>query len=295
MTISNSFIKGLVALIIGASLLGLSAIFVKFSDSSPSTTAFYRALLALPFLYIWILIDKKQVSNWNMPENNIFKYFLFAGLFFALDMSIWNWSIQFTSVAHATLMANTAPIFVTFLGYIFFKEHIKPLFLLALSLAILGVVIVVQSGSGNNESRLFGDSLGLIAAIFYAGYIVSIKQLTRFISPAQILFYATLVTALFLLPLAIFESDEFLPASNRQWLLLIGYAFVSQTLAQGLITYGISKLTAHLSSLTLLVQPIAAAFYGWLLLGESLVLFQILGGLLVLFAIYLASIKANPS
>jgi len=65
--------------------------------------------------------------------------------------------------------------------------------------------------------------------------------------------------------------------------------FFSQTIAQGFITSGISKVSAHLSSLVLLMQPVAAAFYGWLLLEEMLSLIQILGGLIVLIAIYMAS------
>jgi drug/metabolite transporter (DMT)-like permease len=69
----------------------------------------------------------------------------------------------------------------------------------------------------------------------------------------------------------------------------LAYAFVSQALAQGFITFGISRLSAHLSSLTLLIQPVAAAIYGWLLLSEALNLWQGLGGLIVLLGIYLAT------
>ena len=68
---------------------------------------------------------------------------------------------------------------------------------------------------------------------------------------------------------------------------------MSQYLAQGLITFGISKLSAHLSSLTLLIQPDAAAIYGWLLLSETLNLWQALGGLIVLLGIYLATKEEN--
>ena len=63
----------------------------------------------------------------------------------------------------------------------------------------------------------------------------------------------------------------------------------SQTIAQGMITYGISKISAHLSSLVLLIQALAAALYGWLLLSESILPFQAIGGFIVLVAIYLAA------
>ena len=90
-------------------------------------------------------------------------------------------------------------------------------------------------------------------------------------------------------PVGLIESESLFPSSYQGWLVLFAYAFVSQSLAQGLITFGISKLSAHLSSLTLLIQPVAAAIYGWLLLSETLNLWQALGGLIVLLGIYLAT------
>jgi drug/metabolite transporter (DMT)-like permease len=76
-------------------------------------------------------------------------------------------------------------------------------------------------------------------------------------------------------------------------MVLIAYAVISQTLASGLITYGISKISAHLSSLVLLIQPIAAAVFGWLILSEAISLLQGFGGVIVLVAIYLATTKDN--
>ena len=290
---SKSIYIGLFSLFLGAVLLGSSAIFVRFSETSPSLTAFYRALLALPFLLIWVLGSKNNlpVKSYLTKDNLVF--LLLAGVFFGSDMAIWNWSISFTSVAHATLMANTAPIFVTFIAFFFLRQKIETSFFSALFLAFMGVSIVVLAGSGSDSSRLLGDSLGLIAAIFYAAYILAIKKLTNSIPPAHTLFFATLFTALFLFPIGFLEADAFFPSSQRGWLVLLAYALVSQALAQGLITFGISRLSAHLSSLTLLIQPVAAAIYGWLLLSESINLWQGVGGVIVLFGIYLATKEQN--
>ena len=290
---SKSFYIGLLALFLGAALLGTSAIFVRFSETSPSLTAFYRALLALPFLLIWVLGSKNDVPIKNYLTRDNLVVLVLAGVFFGSDMAVWNWSITFTSVAHATLMANTAPIFVTLVSFFFLKEKIKPSFFRALLLAFTGVSIVILSGSGSDSSRLLGDSLGLIAAIFYAAYILAIKKLTDSIPPAHTLFFATLFTAVFLFPVGFIEADSFFPNTQKGWLVLLAYALVSQALAQGLITFGISRLSAHLSSLTLLIQPVAAAIYGWFLLSESINLWQALGGATVLFAIYLASKEQN--
>ena len=286
---TNDKLKGLGSLFIGSALLGLSAIFVRYSDSSPSLIAFYRVFLALPFLYLWVLMEGKGISLRLLSNKNTFLLILLSGFCFAVDMSFWNWSISFTSVANATLMANTAPIFVSFIGLIFLRHKIKPEFFLILLSAMIGVSLVILSGSENNSPKVFGDFLGILAAIFYAGYILGIKSLTINFSPAQTLFLATLMTSIILIPISLFETRELIPKNAQEWSVLFAYALLSQTIAQGLITYGISKITAHLSSLLLLIQPLAAAFYGWLLLNEAITTLQAFGGLVVLGSIYVAA------
>jgi len=290
---SKSIYIALLSIFLGAALLGSSAIFVRLSETSPSLTAFYRALLALPFLLIWVLGSKNNISLKKCLTKDNLLIFLLAGVFFGSDMAVWNWSISFTSVAHATLMANTAPIFITLVSFFFLGQKIDSSFFGALVLAFIGVSIVILSGSGSDSSRLLGDFMGLVAAIFYAAYILVIKKITNTIPPAHTLFFATLFTSVFLFPVGVIEADSFFPSTQKGWLVLLAYAFISQALAQGLITFGISRLSAHLSSLTLLFQPVAAAFYGWLLLSESINLWQGLGGAIVLVGIYLASKKQN--
>jgi len=285
--ISTELIKGLLLLLVGALMLGSSGIFVKISESSPSLIAFYRSLFALPFLYAWMILEERHnSSNVNWDRRNMF-FLILGGLCFALDMSIWNWSLSFTSVANATLMANTAPVFVVIFGILLLGYKIELSFVFTLLLALIGVFLVVLPGE---KTMVFGDSLGLIAAIFYAGYILSIKDLTNSLKPARTLFLVTCVTTFCLLPISLIETGD-LNINLSEFFILLAYAVFSQTIAQGLITSGISRVSAHLSSLVLLMQPVAAALYGWFLLEEILTPLQVFGGFIVLTAIYMASKK----
>ena len=266
-------------------MLGGSGIFVKLSDSSPSLIAFYRSLFALPFLYAWMKFEERNDSAKIIWDKKTFFFLVLGGLCFALDMSIWNWSLTFTSVANATLMANIAPVFVVIFGVLFLGYKIEIFFIVTLLLALMGVFLVILPGE---QIMVFGDSLGILAAVFYAGYILSIKDLTNILQPARTLFLVTIITTVCLLPISLIEADSLI-LSKSEFFILISYAIFSQTLAQGLITSGISKVSAHLSSLVLLMQPVAAAFYGWFFLHELLSPLQMAGGLIVLAAIYLAS------
>tara|TARA_Y100001968_G_C19096894_1_gene590583 strand:- start:179 stop:733 length:555 start_codon:yes stop_codon:yes gene_type:complete len=184
-------------------------------------------------------------------------------------------------------MANTAPVFVVIFGILLLGYKIELSFIFTLLLALIGVFLVVLPGE---KTMVFGDSLGLIAAIFYAGYILSIKDLTNFLKPARTLFLVTFVTTFCLLPMSLIENGD-LNINLSEFFILLAYAIFSQTIAQGLITSGISRVSAHLSSLVLLMQPVAAALYGWFLLGEILTPLQVFGGFIVLTAIYMASRK----
>ena len=79
-----------------------------------------------------------------------------------------------------------------------------------------------------------------------------------------------------------------LPVSGAGWLKLVGIALISHACGQGLIAYALAHLPAAFSSVSLLLQPVIAGVFAWVLLGEPLVALQIAGGGVVLVGIYLA-------
>jgi len=96
------------------------------------------------------------------------------------------------------------------------------------------------------------------------------------------------LTALILLPIAHASGEQMLPHTPYGWIVLVGLALISHAAGQGLIAYALAHLPATFSSVGLLLQPVIAAFFAWVLLGEPLVTLQILGGAVVLAGIYLA-------
>jgi len=91
-----------------------------------------------------------------------------------------------------------------------------------------------------------------------------------------------------LLPLSLISGERFLPLDARGWLVLIALALISHIGGQGLIAYALAHLPAAFSSVSLLLQPVLATVFAWLLLGEQLSPSQALGGALVLAGILIA-------
>lgn len=281
-------------LFLGAIGIAFAPIFVRLSETGPVTTAFYRLFFAIPMLWMWSFIDvqtaaRRQREKPKVPRSRYeWKWICLAGLFFAGDLAVWHWSIVFTTVANATLFANFAPIFVTFGAWLLFKERITRVFIAGLIFAISGAALLIGVSFGLGPQQVLGDGLGILTAVFYAGYILSIKQVRTMFSTSVAMLWSGIITCAALFVIAFLSEDQLLAASLYGWGVLIGLALISHTGGQAMIAYALAHLPASFASVALLLQPAVAALLAWVILNETLGLLQASGGVLVLIGIFLA-------
>lgn len=273
------------ALLFGGAALGLSPIFVRLSDVGPAASAFWRLALAVPFLWLWVLARAGTRSPISPSRLGVVGL---AGVFFAADLGVWHWSIVYTTVANATLLANFAPIFVTLGGWVLYRHRVSGAFTIAMLTALAGTSLLVGPHFALGGTRPAGDALGLLAAVFYAGYMLSVKHARATVATAALMALGTTVSGVLLLPVALLSPQPMLPAGPGGWGTLFALALVSQLLGQSLIAYAFAHLSAALSSVAVLTQPVVAAAVAWLLFGEALAWPQLVGGALVLVGIFLA-------
>lgn len=278
--------SALFSLFAGATCIALSPIWVRVSEVGPTASAFWRVALAVPLL--WALFAFKSKGRKTLDKGQ-FGLLLAAGFAFAGDLAFWHWSIQYTSVANSTLLANLASIFVTLAAWVLWKQRPSSLFLAGLAAALLGVGLLVRASLGFSPNAILGDGLGVVTAMFYAWYLLSVKGLRdQGASTLQLMAVTTTITAIILLPIALISGEALLPAGAAGWLKLLGLAWISHAAGQGLIANALAHLPAGFSSVGLLFQPVMASLFAWILLGEPLVALQIAGGAVVLAGIYLA-------
>ncbi len=288
-------VNALAALLVGATLIGASPIFVRLSELGPSATAFQRLFLALPFFWLWLAFENRNTASRDVPPPGMGfprrnGWIMFAaGISFAADMAIWHWSVTLTSVANATLLANLAPVFVTLGAWMIFGKRISRKFIAALVLGILGAAMITGASLQSGGSRMLGDVLGVATAVCYGVYLLCIKELRRYHSTAVILFWSGAICAGALLIISLASGESIIAESLYGWAILFGLAWTAQCGGVSLISYAIAHLPASFSSVALLWQPVVAAFLGWLILSETLTLLQASGGAVVLVGIFLAS------
>ena len=276
-----------VALLAGAVAIATAPLFVKVSETGPVSTAFWRVFLAVPFLWAWALADRSGAAAPAEPVQER-RLLSLAGLFFAGDLAVWHWSIVLTTVATATLLANLAPIFVTLAVWLWWRQQPGFAFLSGLVMAIAGVALLVGGDVQVSGTALLGDLLGVITAMFYAAYQLAITRLRGTTTTSRIMAWSGVIAAVSLLPIAFISGEQFLPVTAAGWLKLFGLALIAQVAGQSLIAHAMADLPATFSSVGLLLQPVMAALFAWVLLGESLGALQIAGGILVLIGIRIA-------
>jgi drug/metabolite transporter (DMT)-like permease len=274
--------RALAAIIAGALCIGFAPIFVRLVDVGYTAAAFWRVALSLPVLW---LIWYPRRARADAASAASLRWLLAAGVFFAADLAVWHQSIRFTSVANATLLANLCPVFVTAGAVLWLGERIGLGFVAGLTLALTGSALLVASSFSISLQTVLGDALGIAAAVVYTGYLLIVSRERRTRSAAEVMWWSTLAAAVLLLPATLLAGEVLWPQSARGWAMLIGLAVSSQILGQGLIAWGMAHLPASFSSVSLLVQPVAATVLAGLLLGEALGALQALGGVVVLAGI----------
>lgn len=277
-------------LIIGAIAIAFSPIFVRFSDVDPIMTAFYRIFISLPFFLFFSSFN--IIEKVKFPEfNNSYVIFLVSGIFFALDLICWHWSIKLTTVSKATFLSNLAPIVVIIFSLIFLKERFSKFFYLAALLSMVGMLMLLGESFKFNKSQFIGDLLGVLTAVWYGSYIVTISQLRKKYNSTSIMFLSGIVTAIILLFVSILFEQSLIPQSLFTITIIFLLGFICQFMGQSFITYSLAYLSASLSSLCLLIQPIAATVLAYFFFQEKLTTIQFFGSALILIGIYIARTK----
>ncbi|MEW6690874.1 MAG: DMT family transporter, partial [Pseudomonadota bacterium] len=221
----------ILALLAGATCIALSPIWVRIADVGPTVSAFWRVALAVPLLWVLLFFFPSGTLRTEKRQNLLL---LAAGCAFAGDLAFWHWSIQFTSVANSTLLANLASIFVTLAAWVLWKQRPTPVFLAGLAASLAGVAMLVRSSMDFSPTALLGDALGVITAMFYAWYLLSVKGVReRGAATLNLMAVTSTITAAMLLPVALASGEALLPGGAAGWLTLRGLAWISQSAGQG--------------------------------------------------------------
>ena len=285
----------MLALAFGAFAIGFAPVFAAFAlkpeygGFGPASIGFYRVLFALPLMWLVLWITPSKLDSLSKSQKRPIGLLALSGVFFAIDLVSWHWSIKYTSIANATLLANFAPLWVTLWARHLFGEKIHTRFFIALGIAIIGATILMRTSFQLKPEQLLGDLLSLLTAISYGSYMLTVKKLRETCPPQQIMAWSGLFAVPIMFFAAMISGESMISPQLNGWAILIGLALISHFAGQSLIAYAFGHLPASLTSLNLLLQPVFAAALGWLLLSQAMVGKQMIGAIIILSALTIAN------
>lgn len=275
----------LLTLLAIASIVLASAL-IRYSQIGPIATGAYRLLLAIPMLVVVNYLTHKPTQNTGAKLSfAVALPAVLAGVFFALDLSVYNLSVIYTTLAEATLLTNMVPFFVAPISIVFFKEKISPRFLFPVVLALGGLALLLGS-SGNSNHHFSGDLLALLSALFYSLFFISIKSARNNYPAAKTMLIVCLVGGVTLLLIAMARHETVFPNSGFGWLIVFLIAFFGQILGQTLLAYAMKYIPLNLSALFLLLSPVFAALFAVIMFHEWLSASQVAGISVILVAVH---------
>jgi drug/metabolite transporter (DMT)-like permease len=286
----NKTLLAYLALGIGIFALSFSAMFVRWANAPGPVTAFYRLFfsifLLLPF-FVPITKTNQAVKSWSI----IFP--LLAGVFTAFDLALWTASLSYTTAANATLLGNTAPLWVALGAWLILKQRLTPDFWRGLTIALLGAALIMGTDFILHPRLGLGDAMAIFTGLFYGGYFLfTEKSRVHFdtISHIWLVGVGASVT-LFIVNMAL--QYPLLGYPMQTWLVFLATAVVSQLIGYLSLAYALGHLPASIVAPTMILQPVLTTLLAIPLLGEIPSIWQGIGGAIALVGIYIVNQSHN--
>ena len=245
----------------------------------------------MPALALLAVLEERRHGRRSRRERLLA---LVAGVLFAVDLTTFHYAIGALGAGLATVLANLQVVFVGLAAWVLLGERPERRVVLAAPIALAGAVLISGALTGNayGQNPVLGAVMGVVAALFYAAYLLVLRGRgggpRRAVGPV---FESTLAGAVAAVVLGLLIGDlDLVPRwPAHGWLLAL--ALLAQVAGGLLIFASLPRLPAVLTSLILLVQPVATLVLGAILLEERPSPVQLAGVALTLAALLVATVS----
>jgi drug/metabolite transporter (DMT)-like permease len=220
----------------------------------------------------------------TVTRNTVLKLLVAAVLLFVPHATLYSFAVTLLPVATASLILFLFPIFISALSVLLGREKISPLRFLTLLSAFGGLSLMLLGGLG--ALNLAGVLCALTAAVLYAVYCVLIAPLTAGISPVLTNALINLGSAGVLLVVTPLSGNLALDFPASTWVAILFNAVGVGIVAHSMTFAGIKHLGPVEASAIAMTEPLFAAIASFLILGQTLSLPELLGGAVLLGAIF---------
>lgn len=294
--------RGFAAVLFGATVLGLSAIFVRFAvqgGATPITVGFYRMVFALPGVLVLAarhggIVTRSTDGDRSAGDTaRARRYVLLAGVAFAADLGLWHSAMGYTTAANATLLVGLAPVWVAIASVMLVGARYDRWAWLGQVVSLGGgAILALARGARGGTGR--GEALAFLASFCYAGFTLSLKRGRRTLTAEQALLWMSVSSLIVFAVVLVVRSEPLTGFDGRAWLCLVGLGMIVQVVGWWANTWGIGHTEAALGAIALQAQQVATLFFAAWFLGEPLRPLACLGGALIVAGIVLVARNSVP-
>jgi len=302
----NPRVRPILPLAIFIAILAVStaSIFIRFAQSAGVPSLVIAALrltfATLILAPIALTRHREEIKRFTRKEILLGG---FSGIFLAAHFAAWISSLEHTSVASSVVFVSTGPLWVALLSPLLLKEHLARTAIIGLGLSLAGGTIIGLSDACVWDGGLscpalqdvmqgramWGNFLALLGALTITGYLIIGRKLRSDISliPYIFMVYGMAAIVLVVVMFASNNSPFGYPPKTYGWIFLL--AALPQLIGHSTFNWALKYMPATFVAVTTLGEPIGSAILAFLILRETLTCAVMIGGVLILTGIYLAS------
>lgn len=267
-------------LIASMTIFGTLGIFVRNIPVSSGELALYRAILAALLIAVFLLVTKQRIPFANIKKE--VPLLLASGVAMGINWILLFEAYKYTTVSVATLSYYFAPVIVTVVCPILFKEKLTGKQIVCFVMSTLGLVLITGIGDVGSGSDFVGILFGLGAAVFYATVIL-LNKFIKNVEGIHRTFLQFLSAIVILIPYVIITSGVTLGNLNGiGWVNLLIVGLIHTGVTYCMYFSSLKELPGQKAAILSYIDPLVAVMISVTILGESMTLWQVIGGILIL-------------
>lgn len=270
----------------GAILWGLISLFsntLADFDLSPKNIVAIRSFGAAVILFVIFAIKDRNLLKIDIRD---IKYFIGTGI---ISFVFFNWclftSMNECSAAIAVVLLYTAPVFVTLMSAVLFKEKMTKIKIAALILTVIGCMCVTGVIGGKINGTLFGIICGIGSGIFYALYSIFGRYALKKYNSVTVTIYTFIFAAIGSIPLI--KSDELISGLSDSTAIIAAILIVVISTVSPFLLYtkGLTRVESGTASILATAEPAVGVIVSIFILHQPINLIAVIGVFLILGAV----------
>lgn len=273
-------INAKIMLSISMAIFGTLGVFTRNIAVSSGELALYRAILAAALIFVYLIVTKQKIDFRSIKKELLL--LLLSGIAMGINWILLFEAYKYTTISAATLSYYFAPVIVTAVCPILFKEKLSGKQMVCFLMSTLGLVLITGIGDLSDGNDFIGILFGLGAALFYA-IVILLNKFIKNVEGIPRTFLQFLSAIIVLIPYVIMTSGVTLGKLNLTgWANLLIVGFIHTGITYCMYFSSLKALPGQTAAILSYVDPLVAVLISVAILGETMTIWQVIGGILIL-------------